>query len=624
MTSSRSARAYIASNLIKLFPNMIKTEILSDSKLSEELGLKTDATITFSDKEVAFSRASLFKAIRNAFKNSEQEYSVEDINNNIWTLRNYPAESPMFSLTKGSLQLINRNFWPLVDDKNYRMELFESEAKYRKLSKKSLDSWIKILEKSTMSDDEVSDLLLDLDCSPTHNENLLRQEFQGTSDITSTLVPSDIRYYERFIGQYRGDKNIEEYCKNSLKRHFSGRIENKLTENDLLLCIHGSISETISIDLIDEALYQSFAQYALNTCHPILLISCLEIGLSKFSDSSSEIIRKLFDNISSEKTLENLHIFCSMVVFVDGELARLQIFRGTPPFYRRLASFSQSSLILKVVLEENVTFDKIERWAAQERGDYFFCQSFIDLVEEPRWLPNYLTAEQLLNELYGRLSNACQQANGSEVAEYLQNELKVSSRLDMRSFLPGPLEGDSSPAAMPEEVSKLLAKHIGGEASLESFAVLMNSAPLWKIDNEYLERTVSLLENAQHKLVEVNDKDSVYQVLNGLAQVSCMTRSRKLASSVTILSRLYRDYIEIDSEPENYLALGIVAGASYSNKDGWAEFIGQWCTELAFMPINEDAILRIRPMLERLCVLEPYLFHTCSKPLDIFKMLSKE
>ncbi|QPS92163.1 hypothetical protein [Atlantibacter hermannii] len=177
---------------------------------------------------------------------------------------------------------------------------------------------------------------------------------------------------------------------------------------------------------------------------------------------------------------------------------------------------------------------------------------------------------------------------------------------------------------VPDEISNLLAKHINGEASFESYKVLMNSAPFWKIGDEYLDRAVSLLESAQHKLAAVNDKDSVYQVLNGLAQVACMTRSKKLAASVTILSRLYRDYIDVDSEPENYLAIGFVAGAAFEDKNGWAEYIGQWCTELAYLPISEDSIERMELMLERLCILEPYLYYTCSKALDIFRMLSRK
>jgi hypothetical protein len=624
MANSDSMRAYMATHVINLFPSLVRAELLSDTELLDELGLVTDATISFGGKNITFSRSALFKAIRSAFENTDKKYFLEDMNGNPLSLHNHPDDRPTISLSKGDDRLLSDSFWPLCTDVDRRLSLFEREAKDRLLWKQDLERWKAVLSVPVVSDDNVSDLLLDLDYSPSHIEDLLRQEFHGPSNKVSTLVPNDIRYYERLVGKYCGSKNIHEYSKAELKQYFDSRIESGVSVNNFLMCIHKSISVVISKELADEAQYLAIANQAIETCHPILLISCFEVGILRFTDSSSELIRKLFECISSAKTLDNLRLFCSMAVFVDGELARLQMFRGMPPFYRRLASLTQSALIIKVAFEEGIAFDTVEQWAAEQRGLYFYCQSFIDLIEEPRWLPKYLTAEQFLNELYGRVHNACQEADKNELVGFFQKELLSASRLSLYSFLPGPLEGNSTPAVVPDEISNLLSEYKYSEASLKSFRVLMNSAPFWKIDDEYLDGAVNLLESAQHKLAAVNDKDSVYQVLNGLAEVACITRSRKLAASVMILSRLYRDYIDVNSEPENYLAIGVVAGAAFDDKDGWAEYIGQWCTELVYLPISEDSIERMERMLERLCILEPYLYYTCSKALDILRMLSRK
>lgn len=622
MDNSSSVHAYMASHVINLFPSLVRVELLSDSELLEELGVATDAIVSFGDKDIAFSRIALFKAIRSAFDNIEEEFGLEDVNSSLWSLRNLPGDRPTFSLTKGGVRILNDSFWPLCCDVGKRLRILEAEAKCGCLSSEELEHWRSILSAPTVSDDDVSDLLVDLDYSPTHIEAFLRLELKGQSNKVSALAPDDIRYYERLVGKYCGSKNIDEYCNDELKRYFDNRIENAGCDRDFLICIHRSISEVVSNSLVDVDSYQAIANRAIETCHPILLISCLEVGVLNFTDSSVQILKKIFERISSAKTLDNLRLFCAMAVFVDGELARLQIFRGKPPFYRRLASLAQSALIVKVALEEGVAFDKVEQWAVQQRGLYFFCQSFVDLREEPRWLPTYLTTEQFINELYGRVNNVCQEVDKCDIVEYLQTELLSGARLNMHSFLPGPLEGNSTPAVVPDEISNLLGEHIKSEASFESYRVLMNSAPFWKIDDEYLERAASLLENAQHKLAAVNDKDSVYQVLNGLAKVSCMARSKRLATSVLVLSRIYRDYIDVDSEPENYLAIGIVAGAAFEDKSGWSEYIGRWCTELAYLPISEEAIEKVELMLERLCILEPYLYYTCSKALDILRMLN--
>ena len=622
MVNNDPMRAFIASLGIDLFPDLVKAEFLSDSKLVEELALETDARVNFGYKDAEFSRKSLFKAIRSVFEDIEADVLLNDISGNSWSLRHQPGDPPTFCLTRGDLQILNDSFWPLCTDLSRRLSLCEAQAKEKSLSNEDLKSWKKVLSVPAISDDNVSEFLHDLEFSPRHIETLLKQEFKGPLNNISMFVPDNIRYYERLVGKYCGSKNVEEYCEVELQKHLDNRAESTVVENDFLMCMHNSISAVISNRLVDEASYQAEANRAIETCHPILLISCLEVGILRFKDSSATIIRNLFECLSSPKTSDYLRSFCSLAVFVDGELARLQIFRGRPPFYRRLASLSQAALIVKVGLDEGITFDKVEQWAFQQRGLHFFCQGFVDLRYESRWLPTYLTAGQFLNELYGRVKLACQEAEKCELVEYLQDQLLSGSKLNLHSFLPGPLEGNATPAVVSHEVSNLLAVNANDATSFESYRVLINSALFWKIDDEYLERVVSLLESAQHRLAAVYDKDSVYQVLNGLAQVACMTRSRKLASSVMILSRLYRDYIDVDSEPENYLAIGVVAGAAFEDKNEWAEFIGQWCSELAYLPISADGIARLKIMLERLCILEPYLYHTCSKALDIFKLLS--
>lgn len=623
MVDSVFQRGRMALHLIDLFPSTVRSEMLSDSELLDDLGIKKDVNVSFNYKNITFSRRELFSAIRTVYQGIENEVTLEDSDGDAWTL--YCSEQGQgFSLKKGGEVMHAEDFWPLYADIEQRIEIFKKLAKDRLFSKADFDRWMAVIKQEVVGDDQVSGLFIDLRCSPKYVEKLLRRQFrEGVNDV-SNLVPDNLLYYERLVGRYCGSKSVVDYCSLELNDFFSNRVVDEIGQNDLLICLHGEISKVVSNGISDNASYQIIARRAIETCHPILLISCIEIGVINYPDSSSSIIKELLECVFSSKTLENLALFCSMAIYVDGELARLQIFKGMPPFYRRLASLSQAALIVKICLEEQVVFEGLDSWVENKRGYHFHCQNFIDLLNEPRWIPNYLVAEQLLNEIYGRVSNVCGSADKCEVVEFLLGEIHRESRLSLLSFLPGPLEGNSTPATVPNEISDLLNENFKGVPSLESYMALLNSAPFWKINEELLDRAILLLENAQHQLASVNDKDSVYQILTGLAQASCMTRSVKLAASLVALSRLYRDYIDVDSEPENYLAIGFVAGAAFEDKDDWAEYIGQWCTELSYLPMNVEAISRVSVMLGTFCILEPYLYHTCSKALDIFNMLKKE
>ena len=160
--------------------------------------------------------------------------------------------------------------------------------------------------------------------------------------------------------------------------------------------------------------------------------------------------------------------------------------------------------------------------------------------------------------------------------------------------------------------------------SLVEFGSLINSAQFWKVDEKYVQHAIMLLDTSQHQLREAPTKESIFAMLNGLAKVSALTRSKKLAASVMILRRTYRDYLNVNSEPEQTLGMGLLASAAFSDNEEWAEYIGQWLTELSYLPLEASAITLLKSMLEQLCILEPFLYYTCGRPLKIIKCLEQQ
>lgn len=84
-----------------------------------------------------------------------------------------------------------------------------------------------------------------------------------------------------------------------------------------------------------------------------------------------------------------------------------------------------------------------------------------------------------------------------------------------------------------------------------------------------------------------------------------------------ILSRVYREYLDVNGSPENIFAIGLVSAAAFENKDEWAEYIGQWAYEIACLELNDGVRGSLFSMVSQLCVLEPYLYYTCSRSLEV-------
>ncbi|TOG78716.1 hypothetical protein CGI93_23650, partial [Vibrio parahaemolyticus] len=459
-------------------------------------------------------------------------------------------------------------------------------------------------------------LILDLRLTPAYLELVLGHEIQKNGSKLETLVPDSLKYYERLIGVYSDSKNIIEYCDNELVKHYQGK---DLSYLDFIVNVNSSISKAILSRKLSEGLFNTFLEYAVKWQNPFMLIGCLEVGLAGKTEFFEQGLGKAFDCLMSSDLYEQIKLISSLFIFIDGELSRLSVFKGKPSFYRRFAAFGQASLVAKVAIEHGVNFKEMDKWAMKQRGLIFFCQSFIDLRCEPRWLPRYSSAQQLRDELYGRLIGALNACDYKVFAVKLKQIFEKESSLPLNAFFSGPLEGNIEPNAIPDDVRKSLDEKLSGTASLEAFTALINLTQVCKVDSEYAEIATSLLENTQHQIQGNVDKNVIYQTLHGLAIVAANLRSKKLAGSVMILSRVYRDYLDVNNSLENIFAVGLVSAAAFESKDEWAEYIGQWAFEIVSLELNDEAKESLLSTLSQLCILEPYLYYTCSRSLEILE-----
>ncbi len=612
----------LISHALNIFPLSLRGEVLSDLKFCKSHGITKDAQVSFGDSVASFSRPALFKGIREAFSSSLPSI-LKDINAVEWSISILPDDKSIVCIERSDIKLRNNTFWPLIKDDKLRTSIFEKEAKRRNFSQVDIEQWLAILSNELL-DDEVGELIADLELTPSYIEEQLRSELSDGSNKVKTLAPDNIIYYERLIGRYVSSSDIYEYAANELKLHFGSRVNNGVSYLDLLLCSQQAVSQAVAENIFNEEEFLSLAKEAIKSKNPISMIGCFEVGVLNFLESDEPTLQELFECLCEPKIMKSLTLLCSMTIFIDGELARLKIFKNKPPFYRRLASLTQASLVTKIALEQGSEFSDIEKWAMEERGLFFYCQTFIDLRKEPRWLPGYLSSEQLRDELFGRVHNVCQKIQDSEFCMRILQELTSKSIIQLNAFLPGPLEGNTESAEVPDYISKSLDEAMNNQSSPLAFNTLINSAQFWKVDEKYVEHAVILLENTQHQLKETEDKESIFQTLNGLAKVAALGRSKKLAASVMILSRIYRDYLNVNAEPEHIMGMGLVASAAFDEKNEWAEQIGQWLTELAYLPLEAKAVSSLRSMLEQLCILEPYLYYTCGRPLEILSCLEQD
>src|SRR3546814_16159612 len=93
-----------------------------------------------------------------------------------------------------------------------------------------------------------------------------------------------------------------------------------------------------------------------------------------------------------------------ILLYVGGDISRTGVLADLPPFQRRLAIFAQAALFERHAYG-HVGVEHFTKWAIGQRGRRFYYQTLSELREEPRWVADYCTPDQLKGECLGRISH---------------------------------------------------------------------------------------------------------------------------------------------------------------------------------------------------------------------------
>ena len=620
---------------LALYPPSICRSLLSDHSFRKEYNITTDAVFIFGGGDIGFKRSHLLSVIRDAFSNQKILHTVNDEKGNEWKLMYEEIKSDVcITLSRDEQSYFLKAFWPLMPNNEDRLLKLEEVAKEHRLSNKSREYWENNIAKGPLSDDDLGELQEDLDDTVYHVFEKLKNEMKSGSSSLHSLVPKNIRYYERLVGQHINSNNIIEYSANESESHFHEIFLNGNyigLNTALLMASQSSVAESLEKIEFDDGELKKQYDWLASYGDPISRTGAIEIGLSlleKYPFLEAEV-ENLARQILNDKVEGIYNLLSSIIILVDGELARLQIFKDKPPFYRRLASIAHASLVTRCAIEMNIEFNSISEWAKEQRMMPFYCQTLVDLRFEPRWLPDYLSPEQLKAEMIGRISNAAHKnvskIKSDTLKKFLLDEAEgnIRASIEIQSFLPGPLEGNILPNEMPSEITETVEETLSSDKQTSNtFIALINAVQHWKLKPQYTQQVLEMLSDAGHQLNQIHDKDTIMYILTGLSRVAAVTRNTALAEEVCILARKYRNYLNVNSQPEQIMVIGFVAAAAYDDEEKWIKYIGEWMTELAYLPLTNDSATRTYNWLKQFCLVEPILRCSCGRAIAALEAIT--
>ena len=609
----------------------LRTALLNTPKFAEEWEFPTIPGITLGKEGPSFQCDQFYGGVRRAIRNLGREVEIKDQRAAKWRVTAQAAgEGLTFIVSNGVTEFSIGDQSGLAEDGPIRLKWFFNVVRETNLPVDQVEKWKVIIESRPLDDQEFAQLNNELELTPAiHYKNLRLGMVRGSLDL-GTLVPSERTYYNRLIGVFAPTDDAARYVHSGVARlvaNLQAWEPNLGFLHSLLLCSRDIVAGLIDTESLGSDQLVRTYQWIANHGDPISQVGSVEIALldiERHRDVETFIEQMVEGFIADDPIREGgmFSLLSAMIVLVASELSRRWILKGVRPFYRRQAAIAQASIIVRAMYEAKVETSSIVEWERKSGfGYHFLLQGLVDLREEPRWLPDFVSPSQLRAEFIGRVANAMEKCKGRIYSESLRRLLIGSESRLARAvefpfpMLPGPLEGEvvGQLTTVPEEMLNDVARQLEGE-ELEptSFAGLVNMALLFKVPASHAGLAAKAIRRVRYSIERAEDEEYLFELVAGLARVAAVTRGTDLAEELRVLVRVMRRRRRLNASPDDEMRVAMMAAAAHEKVEDWARFFGEWMTELAYEIEEGESAQSFLPTLRCLVQIEPALARHCA------------
>jgi len=606
---------------------LLKQEVLGKPDVVDMAGIDVDATIKLGADRLSFRRSQLFPAIAEAFDGAGNT-AITSVDGSEWAIVfDAEARPPNVVLVHRKQRVVVPQFSLLNADATARVHALELIAKHHRLPVDLVHSWSLLMSERKPTDVEIGAFFEDLQNTPVGVLEAIRESLRDGGLSLDTLVPRHEAYYCQLVGDAGNATSLEDCVTRVTIPHFNKLLadgDQQSISTVWFFCSHASISQMIEREWRgnDDLLADSIAGLA-KVGDPISRTGAIEVGLRQLRErpgltqSLIGLINTVLDREAVEGT-DQFVLLSALFSCIYGQMSRRRVLGSWPPFARRLASLAHASVVVRHVGELVGDPASFINWLIDAGDADFIMQTLVDMRLEPRWFPELGSADQLKNELLGRIWLVAKSVPESVEALGFTEQLVgegpevIDAQVDRAAvFLPGPLEGRADPLMkLDAESATEIEKMVTGKVETTTFTALYNASLFYSIPDHLPAVAAEALERNHYQIV-LDRRVSIFDCLVALASVAASTRSAKLCEAIHTVLRVSWRLAPGELSADQSFRVGILACAAHEELSEWTESVGRFLTDISLHDLSVEDADRLLSHLSTLCHVEPELWGTC-------------
>ena len=333
------------------------------------------------------------------------------------------------------------------------------EALSQILQRHTLQSKVRVevlraLEKESLTNAELLDALKSLNASPESFVQQLRARLQEGKTGVIDFLPEESSYWGNITARCEESKTLAEFIDHELAEEWAVRIKEDVQRGLVTVAYSFAATELVPFEwlktLDTDVLVQGLESVMSGTDDPFALVGALEICADAFvrderlGPVGERILDKLFAD--PQRLVRRCKFFSAIFVIASARLAMHAETREKPAFWRRLAAAAHAGWVMQACGSANVDESKFLRWVMGERGQEYMLSAFHDMREQPRWQPEWIDAEYLVPDIFGRTYAALAKLGDGAPSAWRERLEKMKNWIseqewDARTGLPSVLQG---------------------------------------------------------------------------------------------------------------------------------------------------------------------------------------